>query len=44
MPSEVQMLEVAPYRAPVDRPIYDGREMQVRDLDGNVICFGQLVD
>ena len=30
--------------APVDRPIYDGREMQVRDLDGNVICFGQLVD
>lgn len=30
--------------APLDRPIHDGREMQVRDLDGNIICFGQLLD
>lgn len=30
--------------APADRPNVDGREIQVRDLDGNVICFGQLLD
>ncbi|QGG94494.1 VOC family protein [Actinomarinicola tropica] len=29
---------------PVDRPVGDGRELQVRDLDGNVLCFGQLLD
>lgn len=29
---------------PVDRPVGDGREVQVRDPDGNVLCFGQLID
>jgi catechol 2,3-dioxygenase-like lactoylglutathione lyase family enzyme len=29
---------------PVDRPIYNGRELIVRDCDGRVICFGQLLD
>ena len=29
---------------PVDRPVGDGREVQVRDPDGNVLCFGQLLD
>lgn len=28
----------------LDRPVEDGREVQVRDLDGNVLCFGQLID
>jgi catechol 2,3-dioxygenase-like lactoylglutathione lyase family enzyme len=29
---------------PVDRPIYNGRELVVRDCDGRVLCFGQLMD
>jgi len=29
---------------PVDRPIYNGRELIVRDLNGLIICFGQLLD
>jgi uncharacterized glyoxalase superfamily protein PhnB len=29
---------------PLDRPVGDGREVQVRDPDGNVLCFGQLLD
>ena len=29
---------------PVDRQIYPGRELIVRDCDGRVICFGQLLD
>src|ERR1700722_20116283 len=29
---------------PVDRQIYNGRELIVRDLNGLVICFGQLLD
>jgi catechol 2,3-dioxygenase-like lactoylglutathione lyase family enzyme len=29
---------------PVDRQIYGGRELIVRDCDGRVICFGQLLD
>ena len=29
---------------PVDRPIYNGRELHVRDCNGWVICFGQLMD
>jgi catechol 2,3-dioxygenase-like lactoylglutathione lyase family enzyme len=29
---------------PVDRPIYKGRELIVRDLNGLIICFGQLLD
>jgi len=29
---------------PVDRPIYNGRELIVRDCDGRMICFGQLLD
>jgi catechol 2,3-dioxygenase-like lactoylglutathione lyase family enzyme len=29
---------------PVDRVIYNGRELIVRDLNGLVICFGQLLD
>jgi len=29
---------------PVDRPIYNGRELLVRDLNGLIICFGQLLD
>jgi catechol 2,3-dioxygenase-like lactoylglutathione lyase family enzyme len=29
---------------PIDRPIYGGRELIVRDCDGRVICFGQLLD
>jgi hypothetical protein len=29
---------------PIDRPIYNGRELIVRDCDGRVICFGQLFD
>ena len=29
---------------PVDRTIYDGRELIVRDLNGLIICFGQLLD
>jgi catechol 2,3-dioxygenase-like lactoylglutathione lyase family enzyme len=28
---------------PVDRVIYPGRELIVRDLNGLVICFGQLL-
>jgi catechol 2,3-dioxygenase-like lactoylglutathione lyase family enzyme len=29
---------------PIDRQIYPGRELIVRDCDGRVICFGQLLD
>jgi hypothetical protein len=29
---------------PLDQSIYDGRDMQVRDLDGRIIVFGQLLD
>ncbi len=29
---------------PVDRVIYSGRELIVRDLNGLIICFGQLLD
>ncbi len=29
---------------PVDRPIYNGRELIVRDLNALIICFGQLLD
>ncbi|HLI64930.1 MAG TPA: VOC family protein [Caulobacteraceae bacterium] len=29
---------------PVDRQIYPGRELIVRDLNGLIICFGQLLD
>jgi hypothetical protein len=29
---------------PVDRVIYNGRELIVRDLNGLIICFGQLLD
>ena len=28
---------------PTDRPIYQGRDLYVRDCDGRVLCFGQLV-
>ncbi len=28
---------------PVDRPIYNGRELHVRDCNGWVLCFGQLL-
>jgi len=26
-----------------DRPIYAGRDLYVRDCDGRILCFGQLV-
>jgi catechol 2,3-dioxygenase-like lactoylglutathione lyase family enzyme len=29
---------------PTDRPIYNGREMAVRDCNGWTLCFGQLLD
>ena len=29
---------------PIDRPIYNGRELLVRDCDGRILCFGQLLD
>jgi catechol 2,3-dioxygenase-like lactoylglutathione lyase family enzyme len=29
---------------PIDRQIYPGRELIVRDCDGRLICFGQLLD
>lgn len=29
---------------PIDRPIYGGRELHVRDCNGWVLCFGQLMD
>jgi catechol 2,3-dioxygenase-like lactoylglutathione lyase family enzyme len=29
---------------PIDRQIYPGRDRIVRDCDGRVICFGQLLD
>jgi len=29
---------------PTDRQIYNGRELIVRDLNGLIICFGQLLD
>jgi catechol 2,3-dioxygenase-like lactoylglutathione lyase family enzyme len=29
---------------PVDRQIYNGRELIVRDLNGLILCFGQLLD
>jgi predicted enzyme related to lactoylglutathione lyase len=28
----------------IDRPIYQGRELHVRDCNGWVLCFGQLMD
>jgi catechol 2,3-dioxygenase-like lactoylglutathione lyase family enzyme len=31
-------------KGPIDRQIYPGRELIVRDCDGRVICFGQLLD
>jgi catechol 2,3-dioxygenase-like lactoylglutathione lyase family enzyme len=31
-------------QGPVDRTIYNGRELIVRDLNGLIICFGQLLD
>ena len=31
-------------QGPIDRQIYQGRELIVRDCDGRVICFGQLLD
>lgn len=29
---------------PIDRTIYNGRELIVRDLNGLILCFGQLLD
>ena len=29
---------------PADRPIWNGRELTVRDGDGRVLCFGQALD
>jgi uncharacterized glyoxalase superfamily protein PhnB len=29
---------------PVDRQIWNGRELIVRDCDGRVVCFAQLLD
>jgi catechol 2,3-dioxygenase-like lactoylglutathione lyase family enzyme len=29
---------------PIDRQIYNGRELIVRDCDGRILCFGQLLD
>jgi hypothetical protein len=29
---------------PLDQSIYDGRDMHVRDNDGRIIVFGQLLD
>jgi predicted enzyme related to lactoylglutathione lyase len=29
---------------PIERPIYRGRELHVRDCNGWVLCFGQLMD
>lgn len=28
---------------PTERPIYDGRDLYVRDHDGRILCFGQLL-
>jgi predicted enzyme related to lactoylglutathione lyase len=27
---------------PTERPIYDGRDLYVRDCDGRVLCFGEV--
>jgi catechol 2,3-dioxygenase-like lactoylglutathione lyase family enzyme len=27
---------------PTKRPIYDGRDLYIRDCDGRVLCFGQV--
>lgn len=27
---------------PTERPIYDGRDVYVRDRDGRILCFGQV--
>lgn len=27
---------------PADRPIYQGRDLYIRDCDGRVLCFGQV--
>lgn len=27
-----------------ERPIYNGRDLYVRDCDGRILCFGQLLD
>ena len=27
---------------PTDRPIYEGRDLYLRDCDGRILCFGQL--
>jgi catechol 2,3-dioxygenase-like lactoylglutathione lyase family enzyme len=27
---------------PTDREIYDGRDLYVRDVDGHILCFGQV--
>ncbi|HEY3886988.1 MAG TPA: VOC family protein [Caulobacteraceae bacterium] len=29
---------------PIDRPIWNGRELVVRDIDGRVLCFGQRLE
>lgn len=29
---------------PIERQIYPGRELIVRDCDGRILCFGQLLD
>ena len=29
---------------PTDQQIYNGRDFQVRDCDGRILCFGQLLD
>jgi hypothetical protein len=29
---------------PLDQSIYEGRDMQVRDCDGRILVFGQLLD
>lgn len=28
---------------PVDRPIYQGRDLYIRDCNGRILCFGQLL-
>lgn len=27
---------------PTERPIYEGRDLYIRDCDGRILCFGQL--
>lgn len=29
---------------PTDQQIYNGRDFHVRDCDGRILCFGQLLD